>query len=96
MERKQRILICSHCIEYLKYLHKELLRYPDYKDGITHLYGSDDDDSREAFRTSLNHPTDLTKWIGLLSTSAGGAGLNLPNVAFMALCTSFWNPAEND
>ena len=87
---KENIVIAAQSVKLLKHIKKRLEEWGYKSDIVTELFGETKVEARIQFCDDMN---DGHKRIGLLSCSAGGAGINLQDVRNMLILTSHWNPS---
>lgn len=83
-----RVLIFSQMTRLLDIL-EDYMRYKGYE--YCRIDGSTSGHDREAYMNDFNAP-DSTKFVFLLSTRAGGLGINLQTANIVVLYDSDWNP----
>lgn len=83
-----RVLIFSQMTRLLDIL-EDYMRYKRYE--YCRIDGSTSGNDREQFMHDFNEP-DSTKFVFLLSTRAGGLGINLQTANIVVLYDSDWNP----
>lgn len=87
-ENKEKVLIFSHSVQLLHYL-ESLFKTTSYT--VSFLSGSQHPDARQKEVDDFN--SDAGKFVFLISTKAGGVGLNITSANKVVIFDPHWNPS---